>query len=313
MGSWIAAIGALVAASTGMVGVGAHHPPQHHRAPSAYTKPSPMPSCMPGMHMAGCGSTPTQGGGSTGTVDRVVVPLQTMPAGGVTLRVDSQTGRIAAQLNMWGLAPGTQHRVALYDDGGQNLAFTFPDVTVDEVGRLQQTVFSYEQALQGLPDDLSFQIDLDPTQGGGTGASQVVAAADGGTPHGGGRVTLQFRSAISQSGSALLDYDPATRKLTVSVQVSGLVPGSLHAAHIHAGSCLDQGGVIFGLPDLVANSEGYASEQTTISGVPSPPPAGGWYVNVHDGTMNDIFQNGQPGPLYQPLVCGNVQPPPPRF
>lgn len=42
--------------------------------------------------------------------------------------------------------------------------------------------------------------------------------------------------------------------------------------------------------------------------VRSGPPAGGWYVNVHDGTMNDILQaDGEPGPLFQPLVCGNVQ------
>ncbi|HEX6481004.1 MAG TPA: CHRD domain-containing protein [Ktedonobacteraceae bacterium] len=102
------------------------------------------------------------------------------------------------------------------------------------------------------------------------------------------------------SGTARLALSGST--LTVKLTLSGLQPHSSHAAHIHAGSCLNQGGaVIYPLTNVVAGATGNASETTTIKNVKSIP-ASGWYVNVHYGT-NISTQTG-----FNPIACGNVTP-----
>ena len=302
MGSWIGAIGALAAAAMAVAGGGqpqhsaSHHMTHHHR-PAVHASPTPTPM---GTSQMGSGGQQTQT-----AVEQISVPLAPQPRGTVTLTVDPQTKHVSAQLSMYGLAPGTQHRVALYANGNTaQPAFTFPDVTVNGTGQIMQTVTSDEAGAQGLPQVVAFRIDLLP---GSAGPSQQVAVAQRVAPVGGLTTeTLGFVSTIGRSGNAQLTYNPATHQLTVSLFVSGLRADSHHAVHIHTGSCQVQGPVAYMLPDLVADPAGVASEKTTIT-VNSPPPASGWYVNVHDGTMNDILQNGQPGPLFQPLACGNVQ------
>jgi hypothetical protein len=102
------------------------------------------------------------------------------------------------------------------------------------------------------------------------------------------------------SGTARLALSGTT--LTVRLTLSGLQPHSSHAAHIHAGSCLNQGGaVIYPLSNVVAGATGNASETTTVKNVKSIP-ASGWYVNVHYST-NLTTQTG-----FQPITCGNVTP-----
>lgn len=283
MGSWIGAVGALLAAAVAVAGGGqphhtTGHQPMHHR-PAMQSTPAP--------------------------VEQVSVPLAAMPQGSVALSVDPQTNLVHATLNMHGLGPGTQHRVALYANGNTaQPAFTFPDVTVDGSGQVMQTVTSNERTAHALPQIVAFRVDLLP---GSAGPSQQIALAQRVAPVGGlTHETLGFESTIGRSGHAQLTYNPATKQLTVSVFMSGLAAGSRHAAHIHSGSCQVQGPVVYMLPDLVADAAGVASVKTTFS-ITSPPPATGWYVNVHDGNMNDILQNGQPGPLFQPLACGDVQ------
>lgn len=302
MGSWIGAVGAVAAAAMAIAGGGgthhttAHHT-MHHSRPAAHAAARPSPSPMP-----------RTGSGRTQPLEQISVPLSPAPQGTVTLTVDPQTQHVRATVDLSGLAPGTQHRVALYAEGNTaQPAFTFPDVTVDGTGQVMETVTSDQLATGGeLPQIVAFRIDLLP---GSAGPSQQLAAAQRVAPEGGRTTeTMTFQSTIGRSGHAQLTYDPATKQLTVSVSLSGLAAGSVHAAHIHSGSCQVQGPVVYSLPDLVADAAGVATVTTTLT-VASPPPASGWYVNVHDGDMNDILQaDGQPGPLFQPLACGDVQP-----
>ena len=95
-------------------------------------------------------------------------------------------------------------------------------------------------------------------------------------------------------------------KLTITISAGGLTPG-LHAAHIHVGSCASQGGVLYMLMDLKADSAGNISAQTrTILGVNAPLPATGWYLNLHQGNSNTILSNGMPTIAFRPLLCQNV-------
>ena len=87
--------------------------------------------------------------------------------------------------------------------------------------------------------------------------------------------------------------------LTVTLTLTGLQPGSSHAAHIHAGSCQSQGAVVHPLNNVIADRSGNYHGTTTIQKV-SSLPGSGWYVNVHSST--DL--STQTG--FNPIACGNV-------
>jgi CHRD domain len=102
------------------------------------------------------------------------------------------------------------------------------------------------------------------------------------------------------NGTADLSWDPGTHALTVKISLVGLAPSSMHPAHIHTGSCANQGNVIHPLTTLVADAHGVASATTVVNGVTNGIPATGWYVNVHNGpglSTNDQFL---------PIVCADV-------
>jgi hypothetical protein len=142
-----------------------------------------------------------------------------------------------------------------------------------------------DEAASIVCNDLAFS-NVSPTK---TLSVQVPLNA---APGSGGSEMASGMTRLALSGSTL----------TVNLTLSGLQPHSSHAAHIHAGSCLNQGGaVIYPLSNVVAGATGNASETTTIKNVKSIP-ASGWYVNVHYGT-NLATQTG-----FQPIVCGNVTP-----
>jgi len=114
-------------------------------------------------------------------------------------------------------------------------------------------------------------------------------------------VPLQQGSGPSQAASGTADLNVNNGQLSVKVTMSGLAPNSAHAAHIHAGSCTNEGAVIHPLTDITADSNGQATSSTTVPGV-SSIPSGQWYVNVHGST--DL--NTQTG--FDPIACGNVTP-----
>ena len=109
-----------------------------------------------------------------------------------------------------------------------------------------------------------------------------------------------------RQGSTALTYDPANKTLSVTTSATGLAPGSSHAEHIHLGSCAAQGKVEYPLNDLVASADGTATATTVIDNVNQPPPASGWYVNVHLGSASQIEKDGQPTLYFQPIMCGDI-------
>lgn len=108
-------------------------------------------------------------------------------------------------------------------------------------------------------------------------------------------------------GTAALIYRPRKHTLTVIVHASGLTPGP-HAAHIHLGSCQNQGPVAYMLNDLVANRHGFVRRSVSVfTGVTQPIPASGWYLNIHQGNSRNIVHNGQPTIFFRPLLCANIR------
>ena len=108
------------------------------------------------------------------------------------------------------------------------------------------------------------------------------------------------------AGAASVTYSPSAKTLTVNVTASGVTPG-FHAAHIHLGSCQSQGAVKYMLNDFTANSSGQIVNETRhVTGVTSGIPATGWYLNLHQGTSQNILKNGQPTIFFRPLLCASL-------
>jgi hypothetical protein len=112
---------------------------------------------------------------------------------------------------------------------------------------------------------------------------------------------------VIKPGSATLVYNPATATISVTVNATGLTPGA-HAAHIHVGSCQQQGGVAYMLMDFTANSKGVISNETrVVTGVTAVELSGGWYLNLHQGNSTNILNSGgQPTINFRPLECANI-------
>ena len=61
------------------------------------------------------------------------------------------------------------------------------------------------------------------------------------------------------------------------------------------------------LMDFMANARGQINgEVRTVTRVTMPMPATGWYLNLHQGTSNNILANGQPTVNFRPLLCANI-------
>ncbi len=90
--------------------------------------------------------------------------------------------------------------------------------------------------------------------------------------------------------------------LVVKIFLFRVTPNSDHVAHIHSGSCEDQGPVVYKLNLVHADAVGFGTSTTTVSDVSSIPDTG-WYVNVHRAaTMDEL--GDQTG--FDPIACGNI-------
>jgi hypothetical protein len=130
-------------------------------------------------------------------------------------------------------------------------------------------------------------------------------------PHGTRRwLMATSESGMPMSGTASYAYNatdpqsPTGQSVTVTIDAGGFVPGSVHAAHVHAGTCSNQGRVVVMLPDLTADASGHISAADTmpVQGQPQGP----LYINIHEGDGNQILSGGMPTLAFRPLLCGDV-------
>lgn len=98
------------------------------------------------------------------------------------------------------------------------------------------------------------------------------------------------------SGRADLEWNRQDQVLTVILHLHGLEPGSIHAAHIHVGTCSMKGGILYPLNQVVADASGNATVMTTLDQITGGIPATGWAIRVHRG----------PTAQTSPLLCGTV-------
>ena len=249
---------------------------------------------------AGSAITAASGLGSQGiTTGPGAYLLSPMPAGAVSLS-RAGLGHLRAHVRLFGLTPGSSHTVAIDGLGGAGRAAAqFPVLTADVTGQVDTTLTSADR-VTSLPPFSRFVIRLGSD---GSALATEPIAESGVLPEHLGSATSAFHAVTADTGGtvtgqprgrAALSYDAAAQTLTITVSASGLNPGP-HAAHIHQGSCASQGPVIYMLPDFFADSQGNIDHQTrVVTGVPSVPGPGNWYLNLHMGGMNQILAGGAP-------------------
>ncbi len=236
--------------------------------------------------------------------------LQAMPSGNVSFGTDG-SGNLTLTVDAFGFTPGSAHLVRLLDGNGNTLA-QFSTLTASGVGQANATLDSTFGGT--IPTGSRVVIYNGTMATKGTPGGEVIAESpdlDNGVPTGSlPLAALEFDTQGTgfgiPAGSASVAYSPSAKTLTVTVNASGVSPGN-HAAHIHLGSCQSQGAVLYMLMDFTANSNGQiANETRTVSGVTSGIPATGWYLNLHQGTSNNILKNGKPSIFFRPLLCQNI-------
>jgi Cu/Zn superoxide dismutase len=248
------------------------------------------------------------GMGGTGGQQSMTVSLQPMPTGTVGLSQGDQG--LTAQVSVSGLTPGSSHAVELRNGG--TVLTQFSTLIADSTGQANTALTS--DYTGSIPTGSRVVILNGAADDGGVDSQQIADSFVGGNADNGGSmgqlqaldVTGDGTDYQTPAGTATLVYDPAAQTLTVTVTASGLTPGA-HAAHIHLGSCASQGSVQYMMMDLTANNQGQvAGETRVITGVTSPIPATGMYLNIHQGDSNTILANGQPTIAFQPVLCANI-------
>ena len=230
--------------------------------------------------------------------------LTAMPQGQFALEA------YGVSLNAYGFTPGSRHEVAVSVAGN-----------VDPVGTLTAGpggAVNWSAPLASVTSALaSHGVRVDTSGVSSASFQLVVLNAGQGTPviaqtkaiPGFGRypiLAVEPGQGVITPGSATIAYNPGKKTITVTVNATGFTPGA-HAAHIHAGSCQQQGPVVHMLKDFTANAQGVISNETrTVTGVTAVKLSGGWYLNLHQGDSGNILSNGQPTIYFRPLQCANI-------
>ena len=294
------------------------------QGPASSTMAGPTPRVSPPMGgatmdhtAAGAGGTRPRMHGGAVLTGPGVQRLRSMPTGTVRVWRDLQ-GMLQIQLELYGLTPGSMHTVSI--DGPRGTALDpevrFPAFGADAHGRANAmlTASTKTAALQ-TGSRVSFRLgSYSATAGQGLPARELIAQSAVLPDHPDGRTSAVIPRSYGPTGNyqgrlhgwAKVSYSAAKRTLSVTVTAFGLPPGP-HAAHLHLGTCQDQGGVRYMLMDYVANASGYIADQTrTVTGVGAAPPSGGWYVNLHLGDGKTILAHGMPTLSFRPELCANI-------
>jgi hypothetical protein len=232
-----------------------------------------------------------------------VLRLHPMPEG--TVRFGRRHGRLTVHAALFGLTPGSSHGVDLRLPGHGTVRLDA--LTANAVGQARTTLASHYTGRLRPGSRLVIRMG---TGSGGVAANPIaVTRRLSGMRHRPVRLHAieAGRSARGPlRGHAVLVYNSSRHTLTVTVSAGGLNPGP-HAAHIHLGSCLRQGPVVYMLRDLVAGPGGRVVHAVrTFRHVMTPIPAHGWYLNIHQGSSATILSNGQPTIFFRPLLCASI-------
>jgi hypothetical protein len=234
-------------------------------------------------------------------------------------------GDISVRLIVTGVTPASEHNVDVEQGGcpatfrlGADLA-PAAVVQANDEGQIDQTVDLGRRisTLPRAPIAVTLRQGLTANvMDGGSNPLGVQGLACAQLPnHIGYRSRNRQMNPASESGMPLsgwvtYTYNPSDprsstgKSVTVRLSAVGFIPGSVHAAHIHSGTCTSQGAVVVMLGDLTADPSGDVSATDTLP--VTQRPQGPLYVNVHEGDSNNILSAGMPTLAFRPLLCANL-------
>ena len=319
VGITVVLLGAIAGSAIGAIATGApspvpaHSPMSHKQSTASQGKqrantPQPDSKSASGMGVS------TVGKSSAGQPG--VLHLMGMPTGTVRVSRTSQ-GKLEAQLAVYGLTPGAAHNVSIDAPNSTPASpeVRFPAFTADSTGRANVTLTA-TSAAGALASGSRFAIRLGTyTSGAANSPAAELISSSGILPsRPNGVVSGMHPRSFGLTGNyvgrlhgwAKIAYDRSSQTLSVTVTAYGLAPGA-HAAHIHLGSCQDQGAVKYMLMDFQADASGNIVNQTrTVRPVTPAPPATGWYLNLHLGDSGNILAKGKPTLNFRPELCSGV-------
>ncbi len=246
---------------------------------------------------------------ASGGGTHVTLQLTHEPTGTATLKWNPNNKKLWVTVTMTGLAPNSTHPEHIHagdcDDNGA-IVYMLNNIVADGGGNGSVTTV-ISNVKGGIPAS-GWYVNVHNGPGLSTDA-QFTPIACGNVSNSNTSLKhvqtvwthLGATDAPNQSawGNASLTLTNSNEQLTVVVTVHGLAPHSAHAAHIHTGSCQNQGPVLYMLNNVVADGNGNATVTTVVNDVEFIPTTG-WYLNVHRST-NLSTQTG-----FDPIACGNI-------
>ncbi len=245
-------------------------------------------------------------GGAAGVIV-AVANLQHAPTGIADLTLDTQAKTLTVKISLVGLAPNSTHPAHIHQGdcssfSPETVKYMLQDVVAGANGQGVSTT-----VLQNIIDPIP-SVGWDITVHNGPS----LTPADQYTPIACGNITNPSNTTNAHAvlGTSLYANEAATGSakltvtnnvLTVVLNVSGLAPGSSHAAHIHAGNCENTQEILYDMSPVVADANGNAIKTVTFVGISSIPVAG-WDINIHYST--DL--STQTG--FNPILCGDITP-----
>lgn len=235
--------------------------------------------------------------------------LKHVPNGMATLNWDPSSHALTVKITLTGLAPSSTHPSHIHTGSCSNqgaVIHPLQNIVADATGNATVTS-TISNVMNGIPAsgwyvNVHNGPGLSPAEqflpivcGDVANSSTSTSAAQSVQVP----LTAAPGASVGQAASGKAQLSLSGTTLTVTVTLSGLEPNSMHAAHIHKGSCESQGAVIYPLDNVVADASGNANVMTTVNNV-SSIPSSGWYVNVHRTTALST-QTG-----FDPIACGNV-------
>ncbi len=245
---------------------------------------------------------------TSATVNGANAIIRHSPSGTVELTWDHISHILTVQVALTGLYPKSAHP-ALISSGSCKSAgksvYPLSNVVADTIG-FANTITKIKGVTSGIPasgwyvDVLNGPGQETPAQGAAISCADVFNT----TASASSTATLNETSGPNQAASGLATLVITNNRLAVKVTVKGLVPNSKHVAHIHVGSCVSQGKIIYTLNPIVVNAAGDGNSVTTINNVAAIPRSG-WYINVHQGSH---IEATTPQADVDPLACGDFTP-----
>jgi len=259
--------------------------------------------------LAACGGEKTPATSATpmptSTITAAHATLKHMPYGNAELRWDASSKTLTVEFSLIGLLPNSTHPTQIYagsSNHGGKMLYPLQDIASDNMGNATATS-TVNNVAKGIPTTgWNVSIHNGP---GVTAADEAVSISCGDISNTSlahtVKVDMNTSPGKDQAASGMVLLTLSGEQLTVKLAMSGLEPNSVHPFHIHRGNCLNQGGVAYHIPNVVAGASGNVQMTTRLEHVPLIPSSG-WYVNVHYST-DLTSQTGA-----DPLVCGDIIP-----